>query len=264
MSNHPLIDQFHFPVLQELGISKNEKLIIAGPCAVENLEQMTQIAEMLKHHHISFLRAGSFKPRTSPYDFQGLEKEALEILKYIKDTYQLKIVSEIPSIQYLDDFADAVDIFQIGARNMQNFSLLKDLSTTNKPLLLKRGFGNTLEEWLCAAEYLLLGGNQNVILCERGIRTFENATRSTLDLGSVALIKNTYQIPVIVDPSHASGRSDIVTPLSLASLEAGADGLIIEVHPNPNIALSDRTQALTFEQFQTLYSKITTKYNTKE
>lgn len=256
MSNHPLIDILTSNVLMNIGLKQNEKLIIAGPCAVESYEQMVEVAEELTKNHITFLRAGAFKPRTSPYDFQGLEIEGLKILKKIKAQYNLKIVSEIPSTEYLDDFVETVDIIQVGARNMQNFALLKALSKVNKPVLLKRGFANTLEEWLCAAEYLLKGGNDQIILCERGIRTFETNTRNTLDLGVVATIKQEYNIPIIVDPSHACGNNKLVTPLSLASLVVGADGLMIEIHPNPKASLSDSAQALSFNEFENLINLI--------
>ena len=256
MSNHPLIDKLYSNVLTNLGLMDNEKLIIAGPCAVESYEQMKKIADELVKNDIKFLRAGAFKPRTSAYDFQGLELEGLNILKRIKNEYNLKIVSEIPSAEYLQEFIDVVDIIQVGARNMQNFYLLKALSKINKPVLLKRGFANTLEEWLCAAEYLLIGGNNQVILCERGIRTFETITRNTLDLGSVVTIKQHYHIPIIVDPSHACGNDKLVLPLSLASLVAGADGLIVEIHPNPKVSLSDSAQALSFDECDELIKTI--------
>lgn len=255
-TNHPLINNLHSNVFQKLGLKKNEKLIIAGPCAVESYEQMKLVCLELQKNNIKFLRAGAFKPRTSPYDFQGLEYEGLNILKQIKEEFSLKIVSEIPSAELLDSFIDTVDIIQVGARNMQNFALLKALSKTNKPILLKRGFSNTLEEWLLASEYLLIGGNQNIILCERGIRTFETNTRNTLDLGAVITIKQNYDIPIITDPSHASGKSSHVIPLSLASIASGADGLMIEIHPNPIEAKSDRMQALSFNEFENLIKQI--------
>ncbi len=256
MSNHPLIDQLDSHVLASLGLMKNEKLVIAGPCAVESYEQMQKIAKELIKNNIKFLRAGAFKPRTSAYDFQGLELEGLNILKRIKNEYNLKIVSEIPAPEYLQAFIEVVDIIQVGARNMQNFYLLKALSKSNKPILLKRGFANTLEEWLCAAEYLLIGGNNQVILCERGIRTFETNTRNTLDLGSVVTIKQNYHLPVIVDPSHACGNNQLILPLALASLVAGGDGLIVEIHPNPKASLSDSAQALSFDEFDDLVKAI--------
>lgn len=256
MSNHPLIDNLKSNLLNELGLKNGKKLIIAGPCAIESYDQIKCIAEELVKNNVHFMRAGAFKPRTSAYDFQGMGVEGLEILKRIKSEYNLKVVSEIPAIEYIPQFEEIVDIIQVGARNMQNFALLKALSKTNKPILLKRGFANTLEEWLCAAEYLLLGGNNKVILCERGIRTFESNTRNTLDLGAVATIKQKYDVPIIVDPSHACGNSNLVLPLSLASIAAGADGLIIEIHPNPSSALSDSLQALNFIEFDNLISKI--------
>ncbi len=255
-NHHPLIDNLKSNVLNKLGLNKDEKLIIAGPCAVESKEQMKLVCEELKKNNIKFLRAGAFKPRTSPYDFQGLGIEGLKILKEIKNEYNLKLVSEIPSTNALDEFLDTVDIIQVGTRNMQNFELLKALSKTNKPVLLKRGFGNTLDEFLSAAEYIVLGGNQNIILCERGIRTFEPNTRNTLDLGAVITIKQNLNIPIIVDPSHASGKSSHVLPLSLASMACGADGLMIEIHPLPSSSKSDSMQALSFEQFDNLIKKL--------
>lgn len=255
-NNHPLIDNLNSNLLEKLGLEHNEKLIIAGPCAVENYEQMKQVCDELVKNNIHFLRAGAFKPRTSPYDFQGLGLEGLNILKQIKNEYNLKIVSEIPSSELIPAFLDTVDIFQVGARNMQNFALLKALSKINKPIILKRGFGNTLDEWLAAAEYLLVGGNEQIILCERGIRTFETNTRNTLDLGSVITIKQNYHLPIIVDPSHASGKASHVLPLSNASLVAGADGLMIEIHPHPKDAKSDSLQALSFNEFDNLITNL--------
>lgn len=256
MNFHPLVNSFSHPVLKNMGLNSHEPLIIAGPCAVESYESLIKTALELKELGVKYLRAGAFKPRTSIYDFQGLQCEGLAILKQIKKETGLKIVTEIPSVEFIDQFVNDVDIIQVGARNMQNFPLLLALGKINKPVMLKRGFGNTLEEWLCAAEYILAGGNNNLILCERGIKTFENATRNTLDLASVAIIKATTKIPVIVDPSHACGRSDIVIPLAKAGLAAGADGLLIEVHYDPLQALSDGAQAITIEQFKTLLKSI--------
>lgn len=256
MNFHPLVNSFSCPVLKNLGLNEHEPLIIAGPCAVESYESLIKTARSLKELGIKYLRAGAFKPRTSIYDFQGLQKEGLAILKQVKKETGLKIVTEIPSVEYLEQFIEEVDIIQVGARNMQNFPLLLALGKIDKPVMLKRGFGNTLEEWLCAAEYILAGGNNNLILCERGIKTFENATRNTLDLASVAIIKQTTKIPVIVDPSHACGRSDIVIPLAKAGLAAGADGLLIEVHYNPLQALSDSAQAITTQQCKSLLETI--------
>lgn len=252
MTNHPLIETFKEPVFKNLGLNDHEKLIILGPCAVESLSQMEKIAQFLKENQIKFLRAGCFKPRTSVYDFQGLGIKGLEILKTIKEKYGLKIVSEITSLDQMPEMLNIVDIFQVGARNMQNFALLNELGKSNVPVILKRGFGNTLDELLSAAEYILSGGNRNVILCERGIRTFETSTRSILDLGSVIVIKNNYQIPIITDPSHAAGHHELVIPLAKASLASGADGLIVEIHNDPSKCLSDKEQALNFDEAKKL------------
>lgn len=255
MSNHPLIDKFNEPVLSNLGLKKDEKLIILGPCAVESMEQLEQIAKFLHENGIKFMRAGAFKPRTSVYDFQGLGTVGLQYLKQIKEKYNLKIVSEIMDPLQLP-LMDMVDVLQVGARNMQNFSLLKALGKISKPVILKRGFGNTIEEFLCAAEYILQGGNKNLILCERGIKTFEPLTRNTLDLASVALIKKNYNIPIICDPSHATGHSDLVIPLSLASIACGADGIMVEIHNNPAFSLSDSEQALNLDEAFLLIEKL--------
>ena len=225
----------------------NKPVIIAGPCSVESEEQLMKIARAVKERGAQMLRGGAFKPRTSPYSFQGLGLEGLKLLRKASQEVGLPVVSEIMSTEYLDDFLENVDLLQIGARNMQNYDLLKAVSKVKKPVLLKRGISSTVEEFLLAAEYIVAGGNDQVILCERGIRTFEQSTRNLLDLNSLALIKAISHLPIIADPSHAAGRYDIVPPLGLASLAAGADGLIIEVHHNPSEALSDGKQSLTFE-----------------
>lgn len=222
--------------------------VIAGPCSVENEDQIMTTAIAVKEAGATMLRGGAFKPRTSPYAFQGLHGEGIKLLLKAKEETGLPIVTEIMSIAHLDLFAD-VDIIQVGARNMQNFELLKELGKTNKPILLKRGLANTLEEWLMSAEYIMAGGNQNVILCERGIRTFETKTRNTLDISAVPLLKQLTHLPIVVDPSHATGLTSLVEPLSMASVAAGADGLIIEVHNCPKKALSDGAQSLTPAQF---------------
>lgn len=220
-------------------------VIISGPCSVESEEQIVGIAKELKKAGASFLRGGAYKPRTSPYSFQGLGLEGLDYLKVAKKETGLPIVSEIMSTDVLERFIDDVDIIQVGARNMQNFVLLKELGRTKKPILLKRGLSATIEEWLMSAEYILSEGNDNVILCERGIRTFENYTRNTLDLSSVLAIKKLSHLPVIVDPSHGTGRAWMVEPMSKAAITLGADGVIIEVHNNPKYALSDGEQSIT-------------------
>ena len=222
--------------------------IIAGPCSVESEEQVISIAKDVKAAGATLLRGGAFKPRTSPYAFQGMGVKGLDILRKAREATGLPIVTEIMSEKYIDEFKD-VDLVQIGARNMQNFELLKAVGRLGRPVLLKRGLANTIQEWLMSAEYIMSEGNENVILCERGIRTFEPYTRNTLDLSAIPILKEKTHLPVIVDPSHASGLSRLVKPMSLASVGAGADGLIIEVHNNPAKALCDGAQSLLPEQF---------------
>ncbi|WP_077534021.1 3-deoxy-7-phosphoheptulonate synthase [Massiliimalia massiliensis] len=230
--------------------------VIAGPCSVESEEQVIAVAKEVKKSGAKFLRGGAFKPRTSPYAFQGLHDEGLKYLLEAKKETGLPIVTEIMSLAHLDLFED-VDIIQVGARNMQNFELLKELGHCDKPILLKRGLANTLEEFLMSAEYIMAGGNQNVIFCERGIRTFETMTRNTLDLSAIPLLKHYSHLPIIVDPSHATGIPWLVEPLSLAAIAAGADGLMIEVHNNPKMALCDGAQSLTPVQFDQVMKKVT-------
>ena len=222
--------------------------MIAGPCSVESREQMVEVAKSVKASGASLLRGGAFKPRTSPYDFQGLKAEGLELLKLAKAETGMPIVTEIMSASHLPLFED-VDLIQVGARNMQNFELLKELGKINKPILLKRGLASTMKEWLMSAEYIMAGGNEQIILCERGIRTFETYTRNTLDLSAVPMLKELSHLPVIVDPSHAGGLSRLVKPMSMAAVAAGTDGLMIEVHNNPSRALCDGAQSLTPDQF---------------
>lgn len=229
--------------------------IMAGPCSVECEEQVCGIAERVKASGAQFLRGGAFKPRTSPYSFQGLKAEGIELLQEARAKTGLPIVTEIMSINHLPLFEN-VDIIQVGARNMQNFELLKALGKTNKPILLKRGLSSTIEELLMSAEYIMAGGNEQVILCERGIRTYETYTRNTLDISAVPILKKLSHLPVVVDPSHASGIAWLVEPLALAAVAAGADGLIIEVHNNPAKALSDGAQSLTPDQFDRTAAKI--------
>ena len=234
-----------------------EKLaVMAGPCSVEDEEQIVSVAKAVKAAGANFLRGGAFKPRTSPYRFQGLGKEGLEYLLTAKQETGLPIVSEIISTQDIDMFVDMVDVIQVGARNMQNFVLLKELGRTHKPVLLKRGLSATIEEWLMSAEYIVAGGNPNVILCERGIRTFETQTRNTLDISAVPVIKRQSHLPVIVDPSHATGLWWAVEPLSVAAVCAGADGVMIEVHEHPAAALSDGKQSLLPETFSAVVQKL--------
>ncbi len=230
-------------------------IIMGGPCAVESEKQIEEITPIVQSAGAKILRAGAFKPRTSPYSFQGMEKEGIEILERAKEKYGIPIVSEIMSVDDLDLFVEKVDLIQVGARNMQNFALLKELGKINKPILLKRGIASTIEEWLMSAEYILAGGNTNVILCERGIRTYETSTRNTLDISSIPVLKRLTHLPIIIDPSHAAGRWEYVEALSLAAIAAGADGLIIEVHQTPESALSDGQQSLKPERFENLVKK---------
>lgn len=229
--------------------------IMAGPCSVESEEQIVGIAESVAKSGATFLRGGAFKPRTSPYAFQGLKAEGLDLMKIARKETGLPIVTEIMRTSHIDMF-ESVDIIQVGARNMQNFELLKELGKIDKPILLKRGLSATIEEWLMSAEYIMAGGNNKVILCERGIRTYENFTRNTLDVSAIPIIKKLSHLPVIVDPSHASGKSWLVEPLAMAAVAAGADGLIIEVHNDPPHALSDGAQSLTPQQFDSVAKKI--------
>jgi 3-deoxy-7-phosphoheptulonate synthase len=230
--------------------------VIAGPCSVESEEQIVSVAKQVKAAGANFLRGGAYKPRTNPYRFQGLGREGLDFLQTAKKETGLPIVTEIISISDIETFVDMVDVIQVGARNMQNFALLKELGKTNKPVLLKRGLSATIEEWLMSAEYIVAGGNPNVALCERGIRTFETATRNTLDISAVPVVKRQSHLPVIVDPSHAAGLWWAVEPLSLAAVCAGADGVMVEVHENPAEALSDGKQSLMPEKFSALMVKL--------
>lgn len=229
--------------------------VIAGPCSVESQQQVLTIAQAVKEEGAALLRGGAFKPRTSPYAFQGLKAEGLTYLSEAKKITGMPIVSEIMSISAIDMFED-VDLIQVGARNMQNFELLKALGKTNKPILLKRGLSSTIEELLMSAEYIMAGGNSNIILCERGIRTFETATRNTFDVSAIPVLKKLTHLPVIADPSHACGASWLVEPLALAAVAAGADGLLIEVHNNPSCALCDGAQSLDFHAFANVMKKI--------
>ena len=229
--------------------------IIAGPCSVESRDQIITVAKAVKAAGATMLRGGAFKPRTSPYAFQGLRGEGIELLLEAKKETGLPIVSEIMNINHLDLFAE-VDMLQVGARNMQNFDLLKELGHCDKPILLKRGLANTLKELLMSAEYIMAGGNNNVILCERGVRTFETYTRNTLDLSAVPVLHELTHLPVIIDPSHSTGYSRYVAPMSCAAAACGADGLIIEVHNNPSKALCDGAQSLTPEQFCDVAEKV--------
>jgi len=225
---------------------------MAGPCSVESEQQIMQTAEAVARLGGRILRGGAFKPRTSPYDFQGLEVEGLKLLRKAKEATGLAIITEVMSDRDVDLVAEYADILQIGARNMQNFALLKALGRVKRPVLLKRGMSSTLRELLMSAEYIVAAGNPNVILCERGIRTFETATRNTCDLTAVAVLHEMTHLPVVVDPSHATGKRSLVPPLSRAAVAVGADGLLVEVHPCPDKAVSDGAQSLTLEQFATM------------
>jgi 3-deoxy-7-phosphoheptulonate synthase len=230
--------------------------IIAGPCSVENEAMIQQTAEFLLGHGVRLLRAGAFKPRSSPYTFQGMGKEGLDILARVRRRTGIGIVTELMDTDNADAVEEAADVIQIGTRNMQNFSLLKRVGRSAKPVLLKRGMSATLEEWLMAAEYVMAGGNFNVVLCERGVRTFSDHSRNTLDLSVIPPVKHLSHLPILVDPSHGTGKRDYVPAMALASLAAGADGLLIEVHPDPDRALSDGAQSLTFAGFEQLLQSL--------
>lgn len=230
--------------------------IMAGPCAIENQQQLMNTAFAVKKAGANFLRGGAYKPRTSPYSFQGLEEEGLRYMKEAREATGLNVICEVTSQHAIESAVKYVDMLQIGARNMQNFELLKEAGRANVPVLLKRGLCATIDEWLNAAEYIMSEGNENVVLCERGIRTYETATRNTLDISAVPVLRSRTHLPVIVDPSHATGVRAYVAPLAKSAIAAGADGLMIEVHPNPACALSDGPQSLTFEQFEQLTSEL--------
>ena len=234
---------------------KEKIVVIGGPCSVEGEESVMRIAKAVKEAGGCMLRGGAYKPRTSPYSFQGMGLEGLKCMYKAKQAYNMPIVSELMSEKKLDEFEDYVDLIQVGARTLQNFDLLKALGKSKKPVLLKRGLANTMEEWIMAAEYIMAGGNENVIMCERGIRTFETYTRNTLDLSVIPIIKSKTHLPIIIDPSHATGDRKLVESMSLAAIAAGADGLIIEVHDNPECAWSDGAQSVTPDAFKTLIEK---------
>ena len=242
--------------VKHVQIGGEKAVVIAGPCSVESLKQVMTTAEFIKKTGGVLLRGGAYKPRTSPYDFQGLGPTALKILRKAGDKYDLPIVTEVMSEQDIEIACEYADMLQIGARNMQNFALLRKLSKINKPILLKRNASGTIAEWLSAAEYLLYGGNENVVLCERGIRSFDAALRNTLDLASVASVKELTHLPIIVDPSHATGKRSLISATSKAAIAVGADGLIIEVHPTPENALSDAEQQLSFSDYGRLMQNL--------
>lgn len=242
--------------LNGVAIGGNEIVVMAGPCAVESEEQLLATAQAVKAAGATVLRGGAFKPRTSPYQFRGLGEGGLKILAQAGKETQMPIITEVMSPDHVDLVAKYADILQIGARNMQNFVLLDEVGKTKKPVLLKRGLSSNIQEWLLAAEYVLAQGNEQVILCERGIRTFETHTRNTMDLSAIPIIEKVSHLPIIADPSHATGKWYLVPPLALAAVAAGADGLLIEVHPNPDLALADGPQSLTFDNFRLLMSQL--------
>lgn len=235
---------------------EKEKLIIAGPCAIESYDQLLETARFIKSKGVKILRGGAYKPRTSPFAFQGMRKEGLEILKAVKKEVGIMAVTEAIDEKSLSEVYEVSDMIQIGSRNMQNFSLLVEAGKQDKPILLKRGMSATIKEWIHAAEYIAKQGNTKVIMCERGIRTFNDYTRNTMDIAAIPIIKQETGLKVIADPSHGTGKRNLILPMSLASLAAGADGLIIEVHPQPEDALSDGDQSLNFEEFSNLISVI--------
>jgi 3-deoxy-7-phosphoheptulonate synthase len=240
----------------DLRIGGDEVIVMAGPCSAETEEQVQATAAAVKRAGAKVLRGGAFKPRSSPYSFQGLGEEGLRMLRTAADGHDLKLITEVMDISQIEVIDKYSDIFQVGARNMQNFTLLRELGRTRKPVMLKRGIAATVEEWLLSAEYVLSGGNGNVMLCERGIRTFETATRNTLDISAIPIVKELSHLPVIVDPSHGTGRRDKVAPLARAAAAAGADGLIIEVHCDPDHALSDGAQSMFPVQFERLMAEL--------
>lgn len=238
-----------------VAIGGDEIVIMAGPCAIESEKQLLDIARQVKADGANILRGGAFKPSTSPYHFRGLGKKGLEMLAKTREATGMPVITEVMTPNDVELVANYVDILQIGARNMQNFILLDEVGKTRKPVMLKRGLSSTIQEWLLAAEYILAQGNEQLILCERGIRTFETSTRNTMDISAIPIIKKVSHLPIIADPSHATGKWYLVAPLALAAIAAGADGLMVEVHPNPALALKDGAQSLTFESFRQLVSQ---------
>lgn len=244
-------------MVRDVEVGGGRPVIIAGPCAVESPDQIFEIAGAIKKSGASILRGGAYKPRTSPYAFQGLGEEGLKYLRQAGDEYNLPVVSELLDSRDVDTICRYVDLIQIGSRNMHNYPLLKEVGRAKKPVMLKRGMASTIEEWLNAAEYIASEGNEDIILCERGIRTFEPYTRNTLDISAVPIIKGISMLPVIVDPSHGTGRRELVIPMSQAAVAAGADGIMVEVHPYPEIALSDGSQSIDMDAFSDLSMRIT-------
>jgi 3-deoxy-7-phosphoheptulonate synthase len=242
--------------IDDVRIGGDEVIVMAGPCSAENEEQVFTTAAAVKKAGAKILRGGAFKPRSSPYSFQGLGEEGLRMLREAADQHNMKLVSEVMDVSQIDLVGRYSDIYQVGARNMQNYTLLRELGRTRKPVLLKRGIAATIEEWLLSAEYILAGGNTDVILCERGIRTFESYTRNTLDISAIPVIKTLSHLPIITDPSHATGKRDKVAPMARASVAAGADGIIVEVHTNPDKALSDGAQSMFPAQFDRVMAEL--------
>jgi 3-deoxy-7-phosphoheptulonate synthase len=243
-------------ISDKVSVGGTQAVVMAGPCSVESEEQILKTAKAVKKAGAQILRGGAYKPRTSPYDFQGLAEDGLKLLEIARRETGLPLVTEVMSQRDVERVEQSADILQVGARNVQNFALLKELGQVKKPVLLKRGMSTTIKEWLMSAEYILSEGNPNVILCERGIRTFETATRNTLDLSAVPVLREQTHLPVIVDPSHGTGVRNYVPPMAMAAIAAGADGLMIEVHPNPEQALSDGAQSLTLEMFEEMMKKL--------
>ena len=241
-------------------IGDGSQQLIAGPCAVESEEQVFEVAEQLAKHGVRFMRGGAYKPRTSPYDFQGLGLDGLKMLKKAADVHGLHVITEIMTPSAVESALPYVDIIQVGARNMQNFDLLKEVGRTNKPVLLKRGLSATLEEFMYAAEYIMASGNEQVILCERGIRTYERATRNTLDISAVPILKQETHLPVMVDVTHSTGRKDLLLPTAKAAYAIGADAVMVEVHPFPALALSDANQQLDFNEFDSFIENLTSTF----
>ncbi len=239
---------------------RTEPIVIAGPCAVESTEQISSVASFLEEMGIRYIRGGAYKPRTSPDSFQGMGKRGLNLISSEAHTHGLRVISEVMDKSQIESLIEHADIIQVGSRNMFNYTLLTALGSTGKPILLKRGMAATIDEWLSASEYIRRGGNDHIILCERGIRTFEPKTRNTLDISAICIARKLSGYPVIADPSHATGDSELVIPVALAALSAGADGIIVEIHPKPEQALSDMKQALSFSQFKVLLQKITQHY----
>ena len=237
-------------------IVKEDKIIIAGPCAIESYDQLLKTAQFVKSKGANVLRGGAYKPRTSPNSFQGLKEEGLEILKAVKKETGMAVITELMDIRELDKVYEVTDIIQIGSRNMQNFNLLTEVGKQDKPIMLKRGFCATINEWIGASEYIIKEGNNKVIMCERGIRTFENYTRNTLDLTAVPIIQKETGLPVIVDPSHGTGVRYLIKPMSIGAFAVGANGIMVEVHPEPEKALSDGIQSLHFEEFEDLMNEL--------